>query len=511
MVHECVNGDCAFAGERLPVYVIDDDIYRWAPSVIVGTVDKLAQIGQQAGFRILLGKALARCPKHGYSERLDQCRLFGCRERLLPVARGFGGINFEIQDELHLLTESLGALDGNYETLFQAIARESGIPDIRIIGATATIEGYEKQSEHLYQRQPRRFPIPGPSKDASFWAFERAEDPLRTYVGLLPRGFTMLNAAFYITQSHWHFIEVGLANPAAFARDVLGLGAAQAADVERDLRDIYEVMVTYALRKEDLERYAKDVAEDPDICPDPANYESITGDVLNRLEHPSANPDERVRVLGATSAISHGVDVDRLNVMTVLGMPKQTAEFIQSTARVGRKYPAVVFSLINPMRQRDVSHFRYFRKYAEYLDRLVEPVPVNRESLPVLKRVLPGGLMALLLQVDEPEWLYPGGGMPPRGIRRDRLWKVVELARAIDANFLTIPTMVERLMQAFAVDSMQPRFAQHREAVREFVERNFLSFRAQRGSGRSTIEVIDPPVPRSMRDVETQIEIIGEL
>lgn len=513
MVHECTNPTCELAG-RLPVYVVDDDVYRWAPPVIVGTVDKLAQIGQQANFRILLGKALSRCPTHGYSASPDFCSRFGCQVVLQPVPHGFKGLNLEIQDELHLLNESLGALDGNYETLFQAIARDSGIPAIRIIAATATIEGFREQADHLYRRATRRFPMPGPTRAESFWAIERSGDPLRMYVAMLPRGTTMLNAAFAVTESHWQFVTEGLSDPAGFAVNVLGLPVSDAATIAADLGDIYEVMVTYALRKQDLERYAKDVQESSTVCASEANYDSITGDVgdirgvLSRLEHPPEESSERIRVLGATSAISHGVDIDRLNVMTVMGMPKQTAEFIQATSRVGRKYPATVFALVNPMRVRDVSHFRYFQKYAEYLDRLVEAVPVNRESLPVLKRVLPGGLMALLLQVEEPRWLHPNGRTPSP--RRDRLRQVKGFVDALDANFLTEAEMVERLLNAFAVDGTDPRFGQHVRAVEEFVTRNVTHFRLQRGSNKSLPDELDPPPPNSLRDVETPIDIIGE-
>lgn len=516
MVHECPNPACRLFGDRLPIYVVDDDIHRWAPTVIVGTVDKLAQLGQQAKFRILLGNASARCPKHGYSSSAKYCARFGCREALQAVLVGFGGLDFEIQDELHLLNESLGALAGNYETLFQAVANESGIPAIRIIGATATIEGYREQSSHLYRREARRFPVPGPTKSESFWAFERKHDPLRTFVAMLPRGTTMLNAAYFVSLSHWNFIAEGLADPVRFCEQVLHVPGEHAPEVVRHLREQYEVMVTYALRKQDLERYAKDVEESPRICPKATNFDTITGDVnfwsvrdvLNRLEEPPSHPDDRIRILGATSAISHGVDVARLNVMTVMGMPKQTSEFIQTTARVGRRYPAVVFTLINPMRERDVSHFRYFQKYAEYLDRLVEPVPVNRESLPVLKQVLPGGLMALLLQVDEPRWLFPNGieAKP----KRDRLYDVKGLAKAIDEGFVTEADLIDRLLRAFAVDHIDPRWAEHRAAVEHFVSTNISRILLRRGAGGKTKDEIMPAPPRSLRDVETLIDIYGE-
>lgn len=515
MEHRCVNPDCVFSKERLPVFVVDSEIYRWAPSVLVGTVDKLAMLAMNNRVGILMGNARSLCPRHGYSASPEYCTIYGCEVKdQRPVPPGFGGISFEIQDEMHLLNESLGALDGNYETLFQDIARRLGTESVRIIGATATIEGYKDQSDHLYRREARRFPIPGPTKAESFWAYELQDDPLRTFVAMLPRGKTMLDAGFKMTKSHWNFIEQGLAAAREFCVNTLGIDAGHAGEVEENLRDLYEVLVSYNIRLDNLEQHGKDIDEDPDICPDEGNYDMIAGDVkdlrsvLERLEHPPDEPERRIRVVTATSAISHGVDIDRLNVMTVMGMPQQTSEFIQATARVGRRHPAGVFCLVNPQRERDVSHFRYFSKYAEYLDRLVEPVPVNRESLPVLKRVLPGGLMALLLLVYEPEWLRPDGKRPKR--KRDRLYHVRGVAAAMDEGFIKEDELVDDLLRVFSVDSNDPRFADHVLAVREFVQSNLANFDRRRGSGNPTRDEMDPVPPMSLRDVETNIQIKGE-
>ena len=50
MSHICDNVRCALAGS-LPIYTIDDDVYRHAPTVLVGTVNKLAQLAQTAASR----------------------------------------------------------------------------------------------------------------------------------------------------------------------------------------------------------------------------------------------------------------------------------------------------------------------------------------------------------------------------------------------------------------------------------------------------------------------------
>ncbi len=509
--HRCSTPGCPLEG-RLPVYVVDDDIERRVPSVIVGTVDKLTKISWSAGFRHFFGVACGLCPVHGLSKRTGRCGLYHCNEPLQPVPEGLGGLGLEIQDEMHLLSEALGSLDGNYETLFHAIGKELNGKSIKIIGATATIEGYQEQSDHLYRRPPRRFPLPGPRKSESFWSFERADDPLRTYVALLPRGTTMLNAAYYVTVSHRKFLEDALDDIDGLCSR-LDLPLANRDQVRQYLRDLYWVFTTYGLRHQDLTRYRRDLTEDPDRFPEDA-WGEITGNVdfsvirntLDRLENPTGEGD--IRVVGATAAISHGVDIDRLNVMCVMGMPNQVAEFIQATARVGRTHPGLVFCLINPYRRRDVSHFRYFPKWAEYLDRLVERVPVNREALPVLNLVLPGGFMAWLRQVDDPAWQQGGN----RRNRRKPLWKIRPVADAVNAGHIDEEKVRERLLRSFAIPEKDPRFELHRKYIDRFIDKIFLAITTTAGESdiKATLEGAGYPVPRSLRDVEKTIRIRGE-
>ena len=105
----------------------------------------------------------------------------------------------------------------------------------------------------------------------------------------------------------------------------------------------------------------------------------------------------------ASSIIEVGVDIDRLAVMSIVGQPKTTAQYIQVSGRVGRRVPerpGLVITIYNNSKPRDKSHYEDFRGYHQRLYAKVEPSSVTPFSRPALKRGLAAITVAALRQLS---------------------------------------------------------------------------------------------------------------
>jgi hypothetical protein len=116
----------------------------------------------------------------------------------------------------------------------------------------------------------------------------------------------------------------------------------------------------------------------------------------------------------ATSMLQVGVDVTRLGLMLVVGQPKNTAEYIQASSRVGRDAhrSGLVVTLGNWARPRDLAHFEQFRHYHETFYRQVEALSVTPFSVTSMERGLDGVLVsaARVLQAAVDTGLSPERG-----------------------------------------------------------------------------------------------------
>jgi hypothetical protein len=181
------------------------------------------------------------------------------------------------------------------------------------------------------------------------------------------------------------------------------------------LVDNYGVDVVYGSNLKDVEAVARSF--DTQIQLDrPVNAATLTGrtpldevrTTLARLVDPEPDFYDRVHLVAASSMLSHGVDVNRLNVMVMLGLPLATAEFIQTTSRVGRTYPGLVIVLHKIGRERDAAVYRTFPSFVGHADRLIDPVPITAKSRRVLELTFAGLVQARLYGIHEPAAIAAG-------------------------------------------------------------------------------------------------------
>ncbi|RAJ61666.1 helicase-like protein [Streptomyces sp. Amel2xB2] len=487
--HVCGNEQC---GKVLPIVVVDTEIYRYLPTVVVGTLDKLANIGLSDKFGALFGDVDCRCPHHGFG------RGGKCHERHAPghpktPPEPLGtplydpSPTLEIIDELHMVNEELGAFSGHYEGLLAEVQRTLSSRQredgrrirMKVVATTATIRGEDRQSEHLFGLRSVVVPLPGPSLEESFyWRLDR-DLPLRRFVGVMPtRGTAEMTLVRILTSAHRALWKLDR------RQDLPPTLAAWPEEELSTLVNLYRTSLTYTGSLVDFGRIRRSLDTQvnetlrregfPDLgvaeLKGSTRLDEVRG-VLDDLD--DAHGDTGMVV--ATSMVSHGVDVDRLNVMLFYGMPRSMAEYIQASSRVGRKYHGLVFMLFNPVRERDRSHYRYHGKFHEYLDRMVEPVAINRWSRFAVRRTLPGILMGHLLQITNHDW-WRAGNAPGHLHDLSKMQAAMRNPAGGGLEGVQLTRLLEALHAVF--QSQRPEGEELRSDLEDMVEHALASLRS---------------------------------
>lgn len=513
LIHKCTNQACAYPNGELPVYIVDNEIYRYLPSVIVGTIDKMAGIGNQRKFALLFGQVDGRCLLHGYYK--GKCCQKDCSINKLQKIKptGISGPTLFVQDELHLLKEGLGTFDGHYETFVQKLQSEYGVTlPLKIIASSATIEAFERQVLHLYGRgrgQARVFPGLGPTLEQSFYA-ETLDYPQRLFVGLIPHNKTIFNTILELVEMYHRKVQdlqrLPSSSPSPFPAAIMP-GTLH----WEQMLDLYATSLVYFLASRELNSIRTDLEGDviPQLQRDgfiPFEVSELTGSVstdevsrvLEKLEMAGTAGLPSDSVL-ATSMVSHGVDVDRLNAVIFYGMPRQNAEYIQASSRVGRGHVGIVFNCLHPVRERDQSHYSYFLKFHEFLGRLVEPVAINRWSKFSVNRTLPGLFMGILLQLlaNRSQETNP-----------NRYYMLDFVRGKVSDGSIRAEDFVPILEAAYQVQNpTEPAEVAFKEEIHLRV-RQYLDWILSPAAGQSFVsEVLIPKPMRSLRDVDEMIPV----
>lgn len=400
----CDDSSCEFSDDAgLPVYVVDEDIYEFTPSLVIGTVDKFAMLPWR--------------PRAG--------ALFGINNRNSPP-------DLIIQDELHLISGPLGSMVGMYETLVDLLSMDNSGYRAKVVASTATISRAEEQIRALYGRGSSLFPPQALDAGESFFAFEDRSATGRQYTGVMAtalpshvtsqvrsisallQSVTLAGADPHEMDAFWTLI--GYFNS---IRELGHMVTLLGADIREYMNVVSRRKLAYAVQGEkELRRYVNNHIELTSRVPS-----SQLPERLKQLfiEYDSNKPFRALDVCLATNMIQVGIDVPRLSLMAIIGQPKTTSEYIQASSRIGRDKlrPGLVIVNLNPSKPRDRSHFEHFRQYHQSIYKFVEPTSVTPFAVPVRERALHALVVSLArFWGDEELARSPAAGIPDQLKRR---------------------------------------------------------------------------------------------
>lgn len=391
----CTDSQCEFGGEHadswLPVEVIDERIYLHPPSLVIATADKFAMIAYRPQAGALFGR------RHGEGDPVQVC---------LPPG-------LIIQDELHLISGPLGTMCALYEGIFERLCSaeyEGARVRPKLIASTATIRGAEDQVKTLYDRdQTSLFPAPGLTMGDSFFGqYARDKDkklqPGRLYLGIHATDYgSILTAqvrAFASVLFRPFFFAPERRDPwwtlLAFYNSIRELSGARTL-FDSDIRSRLKFM----FNREGVDPQARRNLRIVEELTSRLSQAEIVG-MMDRLSVAcTPGGGEVMDACLASNIIEVGVDIDRLSLMGVIGQPKTTAQYIQVTGRVGRRWwerPGLIMTMYNPSKSRDRSHFEQFHSYHRRLYERVEPTSATPFAISAIQRGLAGAMLTWVRQ-----------------------------------------------------------------------------------------------------------------
>jgi hypothetical protein len=403
--------------EGLPIVVVDEEIYRLLPSMMIATVDKFAQMPWRGEVQALFGRVGGFCQRHGFLSPDDEDtgthNAGGGQPRVTRQPHGFlRPPDLIIQDELHLISGPLGTMVGLYETAVDELATwdlDGKRVRPKVIASTATVRKAHEQVHGLFQRRLQIFPPHGLDAADNFFARQRDVTPTkpgRRYLGICAPGASRPSVLIRV--------YVAFLTGAQRLRELHGEAADPWLTAVGYFNSLRELGGMRRLAEDDVRTRAFRVQRGDDARPGLAQRDarqiveltsratsSDIPKILDRMEVTFPPIGEKkdpspIDIVLATNMLSVGVDVQRLGLMIVNGQPKTTAEYIQATSRVGRHRPGIVCTVLNWARPRDLSHYETFEHYHATFYQHVEALSVTPFAPRAVDRGLTGVMASLL-------------------------------------------------------------------------------------------------------------------
>jgi hypothetical protein len=514
----------------LPVVVVDEEIYRRPPSMLIATVDKFALMAWRGPARTLFGKATQECPRHGLLWPDADCtgnhnRRGDLERTTVRNIRPLRPPDLIIQDEFHLISGPLGTMVGLYETAVDELsAWKFGDKTVRpkIIASTATVRKAGEQVNNVFLRQVSVFPPHGLDVEDNFFSVQRSivSQPGRRYMGICAPGSSrpavlirvyvaLLTAAQTLFERFGQAADPYMTTVGYFnsLRELGGMRRLAEDDVQTRA---YRVQMSNVARPGLSQRSVRIVDE---LTSRVSNREIPKK--LDQLEIKFKKTWERdetkaIDIVLATNMLSVGVDIDRLGLIAVNGQPKNTAEYIQATSRIGRVFPGLVCTVLTWSRPRDLSHYETFEHYHATFYKHVEAQSVTPFAPRALDRGLTGMMVSLMRLGNNDLNPNVGAGNMKSSTRpeviqvrqsvSDRAWKVKDKKVKQKAE-----TMVADRIDRWAKEAGKPGRRLGYQTVRN--QGDIAALLKKPGA----LAWDEWTVPMSMREVEPGVKLIMDI
>jgi ATP-dependent helicase YprA (DUF1998 family) len=376
-ITKCLNEKCAFHSE-LPIYFVDEKIYQNPPTLLFGTVDKFAML----------------------SRKEEGHKLFNSS----PNDAGLPP-DLIIQDELHLLSGPLGSITGLYESVVELLCTKNGRKP-KIIASTATTRNTEQQVALLYgNRKLNIFPSIGMTYNDNFFSYVNTTKSTRKHIGFMPTGKTATNTQLRLIE----LLLLARIQLLQYCLETEKMTKEEASDLinnfwsivsfynsKRDLGKTWSkisVEITNAIvslhkkygldyKKYNFNTKFADRGKELSAREESDRIKRSLDDLERKLiltenEDGYYVVNNVVDLIFATNMFSVGIDIERLNVMLMNGQPKNIAEYIQVSSRVGRKFDGIVINQLDANRSREKSYFENYVAFNNAYYKYVEPLSVT--------------------------------------------------------------------------------------------------------------------------------------
>lgn len=504
--NETITFECDKCG-KIPIKTTDQEIYRYTPSVLIGTLDKITHIHWTPKFSNILGNTTCECPDHGFGY-MGECISENCDKQSRKTIDDFYDPipTLHMIDEVHMLEEELGAFSSHYETTYLQVCELIDHKKPHVVTSTATISNASEHMNNLFDMNAIRFPEEGPKQGEIFYG-RKIHKTARKYLGLNPRTLSYLDASLEVCRRYLQNI-IDLRTKIKNNNIPKNLDQIDKDNII-DILNLYEVSIAYFLERREKDKYINSVQRQMKEEVQGAGYnyepsaEQLSSDVDNpnieKFENLSSDPDKsfnnRVDTIAATSFISHGIDVDAFNFMVFAEQPEEKFEYIQSSSRVGRDddVPGYVLNIFDTYYQRDTIRYKYFNIRHRNLDRNIKPVSIDRWSKHAIKKTYPGIFNSVFYQYIYPKYYRENN---------QRATTHAGLSDAIDSNIVNKDDITQHIFDCYQADSSEK--SDYKQFLNARIEKTWK--RLDNEDYKHGMDIVDNDPMISLRNIGDEID-----